>query len=106
MVEFIASVLPGAPILSLALAAGAPKRHRQNATILVIDIEKLRPVGEFTADVNRLVEAIKSQPTQSGVDHILLPGERSAATRSSRERDGIPLEENLLDRLTKLDNSV
>jgi LDH2 family malate/lactate/ureidoglycolate dehydrogenase len=47
----------------------------------------------------RDLRASKSAP---GVDRVLIPGEREHAIALERARDGIPLEDRVVEQLTKL----
>ena len=92
MIELIASVLVGNPILADALE-GLPegKRHRQNAFLLAIDVARYMDLEQFRAEVERLVRAIKALPKDATTAEILMPGERGARMLSERTRDGVPI---------------
>jgi hydroxycarboxylate dehydrogenase B len=70
--------------------------------IMVIDIGRFLSLEEFTAEVRRLIDYIKSCPTTSGVDEIVYPGERAARTRSCRQRHGITIDPETWQRLQTL----
>ena len=91
MFEVMAGVLSGAPVLAPALGPEHSTRHTQNAFILALDIAAFRPPAEFAADVDELVDVIKSLPLREGFDEILLPGERGRRTEAQRRKTGIPV---------------
>ncbi|HIO47113.1 TPA: Ldh family oxidoreductase [Candidatus Poribacteria bacterium] len=57
--------------------------------ICVIDIQKFTPLTTFYQQVQQLIEHVKSSPTASGFDRILVSGEPEALTRKKRLKDGI-----------------
>lgn len=89
MFELLTSVLVAAPILT-AYHAGQ-KKHRQNATLIVIDPAAFGPVEQFAANVDATIDTIHGLPKADGVERILVPGERSAATSAKRSDTGIPV---------------
>lgn len=101
MVECIASLLAGAPILTRMLGEGK-KGHGQNATIILIDIARLRAQGEFTADVDALAEIVKALPRAEGAGPIRLPGERGARLADQRRRDGVSVSPKIWAELVEL----
>jgi ureidoglycolate dehydrogenase (NAD+) len=103
MVECVTSLLAGAPILSRMLGEGR-KGHGQNATIILIDIARLRPRDAFDADLDMLAEVVKRLPRAEGGDEIRLPGERGAKLALRRRRDGIPVASKVWAELVELAN--
>jgi ureidoglycolate dehydrogenase (NAD+) len=101
MVECVTSLLAGAPILSRLLGEGK-KGHGQNATIILIDIARLRPREAFDADLDMLAVVVKRLPRAEGVDEIRLPGERGAKLARRRRREGIPVAAKIWAELVEL----
>jgi LDH2 family malate/lactate/ureidoglycolate dehydrogenase len=90
MVECLTSLLAGAPILSRMLGEGK-KGHGQNATIILIDIARLRPQQDFVADLDTLADIVKRLPRAEGAPDVRLPGERGALLARRRQQDGVPV---------------
>ncbi|MDB5643137.1 MAG: dehydrogenase [Hyphomicrobiales bacterium] len=101
MVECLTSLLAGAPILSRMLGEGK-KGHGQNATIILIDIARLRGPQDFTADVDALAEIVGRLPLAAGAEAIRLPGERGARLARERARDGVPVSPKIWAELVEL----
>jgi L-2-hydroxycarboxylate dehydrogenase (NAD+) len=59
--------------------------------IAAISIAAFGEVAEFKRNVDALIRDIRGSARMPGVDRILVPGERSQATRETRRRDGIPI---------------
>jgi LDH2 family malate/lactate/ureidoglycolate dehydrogenase len=91
LIECLTSLIAGSPILAEALERTAlGKRHRQNAAVIVLDLERFVDPGQFRREAARLGRVLKALPPQPGME-ILLPGERGARTARERRRDGIEL---------------
>jgi L-2-hydroxycarboxylate dehydrogenase (NAD+) len=59
--------------------------------IAAINVAAFGDVAVFKKSVDTLVRDIRNSERMPGVDRILVPGERSFETRTTRARDGIPL---------------
>jgi len=92
MIEFLTSVLVGNPIVA-EFHTGTPQgqRHRQNGSIIAVDIAGFGSLQEFRTNIDAAIEAIKSLPRVAGVPEILHPGERGSRTLEQRGRIGIPI---------------
>ncbi|WP_245287908.1 Ldh family oxidoreductase [Bradyrhizobium sp. Ec3.3] len=98
MIEVLASVLVGNPLISVALSQdGDPGGNG-----LVAALDPAAFGSDFTADVDRLRSAIKGLPPAEGVDEVYLPGERGFEESRKRFRDGIPIAQGTLKRLLAL----
>lgn len=86
--ELLSSGLANNPIVS-EFHAGK-KGHRQNATLIALDISAFLPVNEFEAIVDATIDAIESLPA-AGDGPVMAPGARAAATAAERGNSGIPL---------------
>lgn len=86
--ELLASGLASNPIVSEF--HGGKKGHRQNATLIALDIASFLPIEDFTKIVDDTIDAISGlQP--AGDSPVLVPGARGAATAKERKQYGIPL---------------
>jgi len=70
--------------------------------IAAINVAAFGDVATFKAAVDTLVRDIRGSERIPGVDRITLPGERSAETRVTRTRDGIPIAPALMRNLDQL----
>ena len=70
------------------------------AFILVVDVNRFVPQGEFGANADAFFRHVKATPTDADTDEILIPGEIEYRTREQREREGIPVNEAVWDTLT------
>lgn len=67
-----------------------------------IQIERFTPYDAFLERIEQLIAQLKSCPTAPGVERILLPGELEAELKARRLAEGIPLDEETVERLESL----
>lgn len=92
MIEFLSGVLVGNPIVA-EFHSGTPEgqRHRQNGTIIAVDIAAFGDALKFRTGVDAALDAIKALPRAGGIKEIRYPGERGSLTFVERSSRGIPL---------------
>ncbi|HET7197872.1 MAG TPA: Ldh family oxidoreductase, partial [Burkholderiales bacterium] len=105
MIECLASLLSGNPILAEALeGTPAGRRHTQNGLVIALDVARFAPVEAFTREVERLKRDLKALPAQPGAE-ILMPGERGSRNAAQR-RDELPISPKTMEELRALANSL
>lgn len=87
-----------ADILAGALSgAGCSRRDADRVgnafLVFVLDIDRLRGQEPFFADVEQLVEFVKSSALAPGSERIMIPGEPEALEEMRRSKDGISVDE-------------
>lgn len=103
MIECLASLLCGHPVIAEALEmSGEGRKHRQNALVIAIDISRFVPLDEFVGMVARTVKALKALPLASGSVEVLMPGERGGRAMEERQRNGIPVPLAIMADLEKI----
>src|SRR5690242_14615810 len=91
MIECLASLAVGSPLISLALAGGLAEDPFLNGIAIAVDLKAIGDPETFAQEVDRLGDAITGLPRAAGVERILLPGERGDAILAAREQNGIPV---------------
>lgn len=86
----VVEALAGA-LTSAGTVSAKPADEQQGVLIIAIDIDQLRPLDEFTAQVESFARYVTDVPLLPGADPIRLPGEGSAATSARRRTAGIPV---------------
>jgi ureidoglycolate dehydrogenase (NAD+) len=100
MIECLASLTVGSPLISLALLSGGLADNPfLNGVAIAVDLAAIGDLDTFTAEVDRLGDAITGLPRAVGVDRILLPGERGDAILAEREASGIPVPQGTWKRI-------
>lgn len=69
-------------------------------------IDAFRDVDEFKAEMKRWVDHIRAIPPAEGVEAVLVPGDPEHRARRDREANGIPLDAETIEQLTKLGEDV
>jgi L-2-hydroxycarboxylate dehydrogenase (NAD+) len=104
MIGLLAGVLNGAAFGRDVIDFNADDKSATNTghCIAAIDIARFVPPQTFTSEVDRHVRDLRASQRLPGVDAIRLPGDRRAACRDERVRDGVPVPAPLLAQLDKL----
>jgi LDH2 family malate/lactate/ureidoglycolate dehydrogenase len=104
--ELLTSALAGNPIVP-EYHGGTPegRRHRQNATLIAVDVSAFLPEETYLQIAAQTIDAIKGLPA-TGDGPVLYPGERGASTYAERERDGVPLAAKTWGELVELAGSL
>ncbi len=93
-------------IQTMGLLAGAQlaRGDVQDYGFLFITFDPglLVPADQFADQVAALMNAIKATPRQPGVDEIRIPSERAFRERDRRRREGIVVEQKVIDALKAL----
>jgi len=85
MVDILAGVLSGGGF-SAQLAGG------ENMTwTMAIDIAAFRPVAEFKAQMDAMIQELHATPPEPGVDRVLVAGDPEFDAEAERRARGIPL---------------
>ncbi|MDQ6910967.1 MAG: Ldh family oxidoreductase [Actinomycetota bacterium] len=89
--ELLTSGLAANPIVS-EFHSGTPegRRHRQNASLIAVDISAFLPLDAFKTIVDETLAAVRGLSPQ-GDAPVITPGQRAAQTALQRGRDGISL---------------
>ena len=96
LVECLASLLTGNPILAEALEGRG--RHKQNGLVIAIDVQRFVPLADFRREVRRLAAALRQLPADG---EILMPGERGARN-AARQREALEIDAEVYAELTAL----
>jgi hydroxycarboxylate dehydrogenase B len=94
-------------ILAGALSGAGCSRKDANRVgnsflVFVIDVDRLRGEDPFSADVEQLIEYVKSSALAPGSTEILIPGEPEAMEKERRQRNGIPVDEETWRQITEV----
>lgn len=73
--------------------SGARERKESNTghCFAAIDVKRLRPLEEFTAAMDDMLQALNDTPRADGQDHVYTAGEPEAETERQRRMHGIPV---------------
>jgi L-2-hydroxycarboxylate dehydrogenase (NAD+) len=104
MIGLIAGVLNGAAFGRDVIDFNADDDSATNPghAIIAVDTARFVPLETFTAEVDRHLRDLRGSRLLPGFDAIRVPGERRAACRDERAREGVPVPAPLLAQLDKL----
>ena len=100
MIEIIASLLVGNPVIAPALEGA--KSAGMNGVALAMRVGAVGELDPFRQEVERLAAAVRGLPRAAGVESILMPGERGFGAEAKHRQDGIPLSRGTFKRLAAL----
>ncbi|MBS0260710.1 MAG: Ldh family oxidoreductase [Planctomycetes bacterium] len=99
-------------ILAAGLSGGfcppAPEGAKEwnNVLVVVWNPTLFSGLAHFTAEADKLLDAVRNTPRKAGVDRIQIPGDRSLEVRRHRLAHGIPLSDELWEQLTHVAGSL
>ncbi len=96
MVDILTGVLPG---MGSAIFEGS---KMQGQWFAAWRIDAFRDVGEFKADMKKMVDHLRGLRPRPGVEAVLVPGDPEATARDERTRLGIPLDAETIEQLDAL----
>lgn len=103
MFECFSSLMAGNALLAPHIlpdrADDKAKAGAQNSFVAAVDVSMFSDVEAMKAEVDDLVRAEKSLPTQPGVDEVMVPGDPQELTRAERSRNGIPIPPGTWDKI-------
>jgi len=100
--ELLTSWLMSNPIVtSFHQKTPEGRRHRQNASLIAIDIAAFTDPADFRRTVSETLDTIKKLPRLAESEEILIPGERGARTYETRKRDGVSVSADVWASLKK-----
>jgi ureidoglycolate dehydrogenase (NAD+) len=102
MLECLAGLMAGTPLLAGMIAPGGKPWHAHNAIIIALDVAQFRPFADFTKDAEELAAAIKQLPRRPGFDELMLPGERGNRAYASSLARGVSISPGTWKDLEKL----
>jgi LDH2 family malate/lactate/ureidoglycolate dehydrogenase len=103
LIDLLAGALTGAGILDeLGGLQHTDRPQRTGHLFGAVNVEAFRPIAEFKARVDEYARRVHAAERAAGVDRVYMPGEPEWLTRQERERNGIPLPDEVLAELRKL----
>jgi LDH2 family malate/lactate/ureidoglycolate dehydrogenase len=102
LVDILTGVLGGTTFLRTLVPDEHPEWRRTTSThtCIAIDVESLIPLFNFRERTAAYIADLKAKPLAPGHAEILLPGERAARAVEDAMRHGVPLEDDVIDRLS------
>jgi LDH2 family malate/lactate/ureidoglycolate dehydrogenase len=103
--EFFGRILAGSDDYSETERGGPIMRH-QGVSLLAIRGDLFQPFEEYTSRAEQMQERVRAVPPAPGFKSVLVPGDMESTARAARRRDGIPILDDVWERLVETANSV
>lgn len=104
LVDVLTAIIGGTTFLRSLAPDDHPEWRRTTNThsFIAFNIESFMPLALFEERMAAYVTELKSHQIATGYDEILLPGERSARSVQDSLGHGVPLEDDVVERLREL----
>jgi LDH2 family malate/lactate/ureidoglycolate dehydrogenase len=99
--EFLGRVFAGSDAYAEA-GRGGPIMSHQGVTLIVFKANLFQANENYTTHADEMLERVRSIPPAPGFASVLAPGDPERRTRALREREGIPIPDDLWQELTAL----
>jgi LDH2 family malate/lactate/ureidoglycolate dehydrogenase len=98
MVDILSGVLSGGVYGNLLDRTDGRERKETNTghCFAAIDIKRFRPLGDFAAAMDDLLQALHDTPRADGQERVYTAGEPEAETERLRRAQGIPIAPTLV----------
>jgi len=94
-------------ICGILARGGISKTTTDNGVFLAaLDIEFFRPIEEFKAEIDKLIDLVKGSKKAEGFDEIFYPGEIEYRKEERLRKEGIFIDDDLWNRLLKLEKEL
>ncbi|MEZ6064087.1 MAG: Ldh family oxidoreductase, partial [Planctomycetaceae bacterium] len=100
--EILSAILPGGNMtwqVGSWLFDEPSKPSCHNASFIAISVEAISPREQFDQRLRALIDELHQAPTADGVEQILLPGEREWRHYRESQQHGIPLPQDVADKV-------
>ena len=103
--EFFGRILTGSDDYAETERGGPIMRH-QGVTLVAIRAHLFQPLEGYTTRAEQMQERVRAIPPAPGFKAVLVPGDMESTARAARQRDGIPILDDVWERLVETANSV
>ena len=103
MMDVLSGVLTGS---KWGADVNGPYQHEKKSgaghLMIALNIEAFRPVPEFNAEMEKMIQSLKDVPLAPGYDEVFYPGEIEAANDKNNRKAGLQLPQDTIDDLTNV----
>ena len=92
--EFLGRVFSGANAYAEAHRGGPIMRH-QGVTMIVFKADLFQPLTDFTRRADELERRVRAVAPAPSFEEVLVPGDLETRAREARQRDGIPVQDDV-----------
>lgn len=99
--EFLGHIFSGSDAYE-EKGRGGPYMSHQGVTMLVVKADLFQPYADFLKRSNELLARLRKVPPAPGFTEVQAPGDPEQRTRARRQREGIPIPDELWEELAGL----
>ena len=103
--EFLGRIFCGSDAYADPRRGGPILRH-QGVSMIVIKADIFEPLSEYKRLADSMQQRIRAVPPAPGFKEVLVPGDPEARTREARQRNGIPIENAIWEKIVDTAASV
>ena len=103
--EFLSRILLGSDSFADAQTSDDVLRH-QGDTFLVFRADLFQPYSTFARRADEMQQRVRAVPPAPGFKQVRVPGDPEVETQARREREGIPIAEDIWQRLVETAESL
>lgn len=103
--EFFGRIFTGAGAFVEAARAG-PILRCQGVTMIVFKADLFQPFADYARKADEMERRVRAVPPAPGFKEVLVPGDAEVRTRAARQRDGIPIADDIWQSITEVAASL
>jgi LDH2 family malate/lactate/ureidoglycolate dehydrogenase len=103
--EFLGRIFTGADAFVDPKHGGPIMRH-QGVTMIAFKADLFQPFSDYANRADEMGHRVRAIPPAPGFDEVLMPGDPEVRTRAIRQRDGIPIAEDIWQSVTETATSL
>ena len=103
--EFLSRILLGSDSYADPETSDEVLRH-QGGTLLVFRADLFQSYPTFAGRADRMQQRVRAVPPAPGFKEVRVPGDPEVETQARREREGIPIAEDVWDRVVETAESL
>ncbi len=103
--EFLSRILLGSDSFADPETSDGVLRH-QGDTFLVFRADLFQPFSQFAEGADRMQQRVRAVPPAPGFREVKVPGDPEVQTRARREREGIPIAEDVWQKVVDTAKSL
>ncbi len=104
-VEFLGRIFSGADAFAEANHGGNIVRH-QGVAMIVLRADLFQPFAEYAKHADEMERRVRAVPPAPGFKEVLVPGDPEVRTRTLRQRQGIPIADDIWRSITDVAASL
>ena len=103
--EFLGRIFSGSDVLADP-ARGGPIMRWHGASMIVFKADLFQPFADYARRADEMEQRTRAVPPAPGFQEVLVPGDPEVRTRAIRQRDGIPIHDDIWQSIVETATSL